>query len=395
MRNDVVQPRGVAGGVVLAGLVLDRDDLSGSLAKDAANLRLPRGAVKRLHVRLGLRAVGHDLAQLAVDLHRQHRADAHLNAVQVVGHAALERHHLPHVREVVLQAGRRAGNLGVRHRRTGDDQPLGDGLHRVRIALRDAVRRVDDLLQRRAHQLRDALAVILAGDDVRDAPFADRDVLRHHVAQARPKHAHRRLREDFRIEQDSFRTVVVQRDLDVVDLHRGGIRGVAVHGGRGADDGARHADRVAQHLAGVVDHAGADRQQHVAARVVVHDDAADLPLRRGDPLPGDDIAAVRDARRVEDLADAPSSDLIGVFIADDEGLFFAHRSDHIGHIFHDAAADLQIFQLADMVFAAFAIVALRAHQRFQRHFVKFRHKYDLAFAPILLYIRRIARRSST
>ena len=104
--DDVVQPLRVAGGVVLVHLVLDVDDRVGGLAEDAAHLRLPGGAVEGAHVGLGLPAVGARAVgeQLAVDLHGQQRAHAHLYAVQVVGHAPLQGHHLPHVAEVVLQA---------------------------------------------------------------------------------------------------------------------------------------------------------------------------------------------------------------------------------------------------------------------------------------------------
>ena len=58
-----------------------------------------------------------------------------------------------------------------------------------------------DLAQGGAHHLRHILAVVLAEDDVGNAPFADGAVLGGHVAQPRPEHAHGRLREYLRVQE--------------------------------------------------------------------------------------------------------------------------------------------------------------------------------------------------
>ena len=154
-----------------------------------------------------------------------------------------------------------------------------------------------DFFERHAHHIRHFFAVVLADDDVGNAPFAHGAVLGRHIAQPRPEHALRSLREDLRIQQDEGGGGVVERGFDVVDLHGGGVGGKAVHGRRGADDAALAARSVGEDFAQIVDHARADAENEIAGGVEVHHHRAKLPLRGSNAVvpAGDDVALERHA----------------------------------------------------------------------------------------------------
>ena len=122
--------------------------------------------------------------------------------MQVVGKAALEREHFPDVAEIMFQPGSGARNLGERHGHSGQHKPFRDGADGVRIALGNARRSRYDTRKRGAHHVRDGFAVVFAGDDGGNAPFAHGNIFGDHIAKARPEVAHRRFGHNFRIAQD-------------------------------------------------------------------------------------------------------------------------------------------------------------------------------------------------
>ena len=279
----------------------------------------------------------------------------------------------------MLQSGGRARDLRVGHGQPRRHQPFGDGLHGVGVAAHQPRRGGHDLFQRHAHHVRHFFAVVLADDDVGDAPFADGAVLGRHVAQPRPEHALRGLREDLGIQQDEGGRGVVQRQFDVVDLHGGGIGGKAVHGGRGADDAALAPRGMGEHLAQVVDHARADAEDEVAGGVEVHHHRAELPFRGGDAVvpAGDDVGLEGHARFGEHFLHARTRGAIGVVVADHEGMLGAHGFERLGKRRQRPAFDAQPGQIDGVALAAGAVIAAGPGQFGKAHRGKFRHGHSL------------------
>ena len=120
----------------------------------------------------------------------------------------------------MLQSAGGARTARERHAQSGDYQSIRDIADYIRIARCDFIRLRHDFAQRGSNQLGDGFAIIFAGDQMRDSPFADADVFRHHIAESRPQHPHGRLRQNIRIQQYTLRTLIVQRNLHMIQLHR-------------------------------------------------------------------------------------------------------------------------------------------------------------------------------
>ena len=142
------------------------------------------------------------MSERFVELHRLQRRHGALDTVQFDRRAEFQSPHIPDVGEIVLHAGGRPGHSRVRHRHTAGNKPCEHGLHRRLIALQKALGMVDAGLQRVADQLRDPLAVILAGDDVCNAPLGDADIFGQHVAQTGLEHMQRRIFQNIHVADD-------------------------------------------------------------------------------------------------------------------------------------------------------------------------------------------------
>ena len=109
---------------------------------------------------------------------------AHILAVEVWRLALQKLHALPIVRQNVLRTASGARGLGKAHRNTGHEKRLKNCAGRLLIVQRHLVGHRRDAVSRVARQLRHALTVAFARQQMRHLPVDQRNVLRHHVAKA-------------------------------------------------------------------------------------------------------------------------------------------------------------------------------------------------------------------
>ena len=298
---DALDARQIARPVVLAFARFLGDDRVGGGAEHAARFALPFFAVKRPDGCLRLFKIGLEAADVLVQLQRDERAHAGLDAVQVVGRAVrFDRAHVPDVAEIMLQPARRARYVYERDRYARENDTLHQLAQRGGIAPFHALRGGAGELRRAQHERVGFGAVIFFVDDLREMPFAEADALAEHVAHAGLQHARGRFGKDGRIAHEGDGTAAIDARFQPAPEHRGGIAQIAVHRGGGGDGRLRQARRAADHLADIVDYAAANGQQAVVFAAVQRERyRADAALVRFRVRSIEQAHAVGNARTVQ------------------------------------------------------------------------------------------------
>ena len=120
-------------------------------------------------------------------------ADAHLGAVKHGLFALVQEHHLPVMRDMVLAPRGRPGISHKAHGNPGQHKRLHDLAHGLLIPGRGLLYILRHGLQRGAHHLHNALAIILAIDDLRHFPVRQAGILAENICNACQNHGHGRL----------------------------------------------------------------------------------------------------------------------------------------------------------------------------------------------------------
>ena len=304
--------------------------------------------------------------------------------MQVKRQTELHPAHIADVREVVLHARSGARHPRVVRGNARQHHSVHDRRNRGLVALCNAFQIVHARLQTLVDQARNRLAIVLAVDDVRNAPLGNADVLRQHIAQTRKDHPHRRGGEDVKVSDHRIRHAAVQRHLEAVA--DGGRRcgSVTVHRRRSPENDILAVRQVRNDLADVVDNARADTENEVAGVVKVHCNRPDRVLVRLDPLrSGQAVDRAGNPRVREDLCHLLACGGVGVMIRQQKDLFRAVGAHDLGN-----AADCARFD-DDMGKARLMGLSARALNPFWviQQFLQFRHKNS--FSPRNVLTRRL------
>ena len=241
--------------------------------------------------------------------------------MQLGRRAEFQRAHIPHMGKIVLYARGRTRHARVGHRHAANDQSLEHGLHRGLVAAHQPFGILHAFFQRIADHLRHTLTVILAGDDMCNAPFSDAHIFCQHIAKAGAQHMQRRVFENVNIADDHIRAARRQRHLKPVERHRRRRAGVAVHRRRGSDDNVLSSGQAAQNLSDVVDNARANADDEVAAIIKVHHRRADRVLIGLQCILRENIAGIRKPRLLQNPAHRFSGGGNGIFVRQHKGSF--------------------------------------------------------------------------
>ncbi len=227
-------------------------------AKNFSDSLLPQFLVKIYHERFRCFTAGFHFTYFVIDLKRLPGTNAYLNAVKVVRQAALQGHHLPEMRKIMLQTWCWTGNFCKSHGHTRQYQALHHCLNHLWVSIRQARCRIHNLLKGVSHEFSDVFAVIFTSDQMRDTPFADGDIFGEHVSQSCPQHPVRRIFHNIRIGNDRFRAGIIQRNLYAAHNHWRRIRCIAIHGRSRSYNDWRAANGMSQYLAGIVNYTRTD-----------------------------------------------------------------------------------------------------------------------------------------